>query len=310
MTSSPPPLSAASPFHEGESLIQEKAGKRALVEKIGQKFIRPFLTEQQQEFFGNLSYLFLSVRDPEGWPLPTIMAGDVPLISVPDSQHMILHAFPEDRPNLHAGQHLGLLGLDFSNKRRNRVNGRVAALDGEKIIFRVDQAFGNCPQYIDIQDIADIRSPSAPPIGLSEMTPAIRNVIRRSIRFFIASGYTAHQNETLSGMDMSHRGGPPGFVQTPNARTLIFPDYAGNNFFNSLGNILMDGRAGLLFVDFDSGLRLRLFGKADVIFDNFEAVGWTNPEDNPAKTSPPEKMPKARRLVRLNVEKILYSPGT
>ena len=48
---------------------------------------------------------------------------------------------------------------------------------------------------------------------------------------------------------------------------LLFPDYAGNMMFNTLGNIAADPRAGLLVVDFERRATLQLTGRAEVIWD-------------------------------------------
>ena len=50
----------------------------------------------------------------------------------------------------------------------------------------------------------------------------------------------------------------------PDANTLWWPDYPGNNMFNSLGNLVMDDAAALLFIDFTTGSTLRLSGVAEV----------------------------------------------
>ncbi|HVM14467.1 MAG TPA: pyridoxamine 5'-phosphate oxidase family protein [Egibacteraceae bacterium] len=62
----------------------------------------------------------------------------------------------------------------------------------------------------------------------------------------------------------SYKGGDPGFVRTLDPRTLAFPSYDGNGTFLSLGNLMAHARVGLLFVDFDSGTRLRVHGTASV----------------------------------------------
>ena len=59
---------------------------------------------------------------------------------------------------------------------------------------------------------------------------------------------------------MSHRGGKPGFVGVQ-GDTLAIPDFRGNRFYNTLGNLLGDPRAGLLFVDFASGDILQIQGR-------------------------------------------------
>jgi ferredoxin-NADP reductase len=87
-------------------------------------------------------------------------------------------------------------------------------------------------------------------------------------------------------MDASHRGGPLGFVTVVDDRTLIIPDYKGNNHFNTIGNLVVDPRAGLLFVDFETGALLQLTGEAE--------IDW----DSPAVAD----YPGARRLIRFTIE--------
>jgi hypothetical protein len=63
------------------------------------------------------------------------------------------------------------------------------------------------------------------------------------------------------GTDASHRGGPPGFVRVA-GNQLCWPDYPGNNLFNSFGNLVADDRAALVFVDFETGRTVQLSGTA------------------------------------------------
>ena len=69
------------------------------------------------------------------------------------------------------------------------------------------------------------------------------------------------------GADASHRGGSPGFVRVAGGR-LWWPDYPGNNMFNSLGNLAVDPAAALMFIDFFSGRTLQLSGAGDVRWDD------------------------------------------
>jgi uncharacterized protein len=61
---------------------------------------------------------------------------------------------------------------------------------------------------------------------------------------------------------MSHRGGAPGFIRISPDGVLHIPDFPGNNYFNTFGNLLHDPRAALLFVDFPGGRALHLAGEA------------------------------------------------
>ena len=60
----------------------------------------------------------------------------------------------------------------------------------------------------------------------------------------------------------SHTGGDPGFVRVVDEGTLAFPWYDGNGMFYSAGNILGDGKVGILFIDFEHPHRIRLQGTA------------------------------------------------
>jgi predicted pyridoxine 5'-phosphate oxidase superfamily flavin-nucleotide-binding protein len=64
--------------------------------------------------------------------------------------------------------------------------------------------------------------------------------------------------------DVSYKGGLPGFVRVLDPKTLAFPSYDGNGQFRSLGNVLVNPRVGLLFIDFDHPNRMRVQGVAAV----------------------------------------------
>jgi predicted pyridoxine 5'-phosphate oxidase superfamily flavin-nucleotide-binding protein len=64
--------------------------------------------------------------------------------------------------------------------------------------------------------------------------------------------------------DCSYKGGAPGFVRVVDRHTLAFPSYDGNGMFKSLGNVLVNPRVGLLFIDFQGPRRLRVTGRASL----------------------------------------------
>ncbi len=76
-----------------------------------------------------------------------------------------------------------------------------------------------------------------------------------------------------AGNDASHRGGAPGFVRVADEGQLWWPDYPGNNMFNSFGNLAADPTAALLFLDFRAGVILQLSGTATVCWDDVSAGG-------------------------------------
>lgn len=64
------------------------------------------------------------------------------------------------------------------------------------------------------------------------------------------------------GLDCSPRGDPAGFVRVEDERTLLMPDRRGNNRLDSLRNLVVDPRVGLLFLVPGVGVTLRVNGTA------------------------------------------------
>lgn len=162
------------------------------------------------------------------------------------------------------------------NRRRNRFNGSARLLSNGLLSIRVEQAFGNCPQYINeriVEAVQQSNVAAAVAVRGVELTADLIALIRRADTMFLGSGWNSSSNtDTESsnlpqhGMDASHRGGPPGFVSA-SAKRLQFIDRKGNNLFNTIGNLVQDPRVGVLFVDFENGGLLHVSGRATVVFD-------------------------------------------
>jgi len=272
------------PFHAGELAAQEQAG----IASRGAG-IRNFMPDQHRIFFGQLPWLFAGVLDRDGWPLATALAAApgfvtspsptaLSVMALPSSDDPVFESFRPDSP-------IGLLGLEFETRRRNRANGRIESRSADGFTVSVAQSFGNCAKYIQIRNrVQDSGKPAAAPVSLSNLDPAARTLITAADTLFIASA-AALEAET-GGIDISHRGGRPGFIRI-DGDTLTIPDFAGNNYFNTLGNLLQEPRAALLFVDFETGSVLQLQGKAEII--------WQGPEL--------AQLDGAQRLWRFHVER-------
>jgi predicted pyridoxine 5'-phosphate oxidase superfamily flavin-nucleotide-binding protein len=165
---------------------------------------------------------------------------------------------------LQSGNELGLLVIDLATRRRLRLNGTIAMQPDGAIHLHTKQVYFNCPQYIQLRQL---EAPAIVPVGVTEaivspaLSPSQQQWLAQVDTFFIASSHP-------DGADVSHRGGNPGFVQVVNANKLVFPDYAGNNMFNTLGNLFQQPQAGLLFIDFEQGTTLQLTGTTRIIWDS------------------------------------------
>ena len=270
-----------SPFHSGEQAIHERLGIAPQVEQLGRRMIRDHLPEQHQKLYRQLPYLVVGSSDANGQPSASLLTGAAGFIGAPDSQTLTIDAapFPGDllNGNLAIGATIGLLGIDLSTRRRNRANGRVNHIGGSNhgVTLTIDQAFGNCPQYITQRDIAATTErmtdgPWDQPLIKNHLSVNDELMIKSADTFFIASDRPGSVEDPSSGTDVSHRGGEPGFIKVENPTTLTIPDYAGNMHFNTLGNLSENPRAGLLFVDFLTGDYLQLSGTIEIIWSGDE----------------------------------------
>lgn len=254
-----------SPFHRGELAIQDKLGVREMVHKFATKMVRPYMPDQHRDFFAELSYFFLGTIDDAGMPWAHMVWGNPGFIQSPDPEHLVLPLTCLPEQARHEGAEVGGLGLVLANRRRNRVNGRVASVGADSVTFKVTHSFGNCPQYIQarVPHLAARKPVGAVQTALAERN---RSMIESADTFFIASVSPDLGADARHGVDVSHRGGAPGFVKFLDEGTLLFPDFSGNRHFNTLGNIHETGRAGLLFPDFESGDLVQISGAATIVW--------------------------------------------
>jgi len=205
----------------------------------------------------------------------SILFNQANLISVLDEKNLRLNVKPVNgdplQNSLEKGERWGLLGIELSTRRRNRLSAHIQQVSEQGISLEVDQAFGNCPQYIQQRKHYSVDPSSMPDeacIKITELDQQAQELIQTSDTFFVAS-YVANGSDLLSeGADVSHRGGKPGFIRIDDKNTLTIPDYTGNFHFNTLGNFVENPKAGLLFIDFVNGHILTLTGTVEILWDS------------------------------------------
>ena len=156
---------------------------------------------------------------------------------------------------------IGLLGIEFYSRRRNRMNGLIRAANTDVVEVDVEQSFGNCPKYIHLKQIESLHVNPGPPEVLPDSDKRLRTLIESTETFFVSS--YADMNDKRQ-VDVSHRGGEAGFVKVDGNGVLTVPDFTGNNFFSTLGNIYLNNRAGLTFVNWKKNIMLQMTGFAEV----------------------------------------------
>jgi uncharacterized protein len=274
-----------SPFHAGELAIQSRLGVQEQIDKQGRRVIRDYLPEQFRQFFSQLPYVIVGTADEVGNPWASILVGKPGFLSAPNDRTLQVTAKPLlGDPLINTlvnGIDIGLLGIELHTRRRNRLNGTVAAIHSDSFDVQVGQSFGNCPQYIQARMFElDENTPTTPTLvqQIAIFGEVEQAMIKASDTFFIATAYQDESAGAARGVDVSHRGGKSGFVRIDNDRTLTIPDFSGNHHFNTFGNLVLNPHAGLLFVDFDQGNLLYLTGSAEVIWEGAEISAYEGAE--------------------------------
>ncbi|KQX89393.1 pyridoxamine 5'-phosphate oxidase family protein [Variovorax sp. Root473] len=280
----------AAPFHAGERALQSLVGAREQMEAIGPRVIRDYMPDQHREFFAQLPFLVVGSLDADLQPWASMLAAAAGFAHSPDATHLRIDALPGAGDplagQLAPGATLGLLGIQPHTRRRNRMNGTVEALDAAGFMVEVQQSFGNCPRYIQAREPLFAAPPANEPAvqWLDTLDLAAERLIGAADTLFIATAYPDaaavgdDADARSHGVDVSHRGGRPGFVRVDAGGVLTVPDFNGNRFFNTLGNLQAHPRAGLLFVDFDTGELLHLSATAEIVTDGPEVAAFEGAE--------------------------------
>ncbi len=274
-----------SPFHAGEQAIQTRLGVREKMERFGHQVIRTYMPDQHREFYHQLPFVLVGHADQSSWPWASMLFNKPGFITSPDPHTLHIDSRPlVDDPladGLSVGARLGLLGIEFHTRRRNRLAAHISDVSAGTITLTIDQAFGNCPQYIQTRALSLIDSETrtdAKRQDINTLDKKSHKLIETADTFFVASYVANNTREASEGVDVSHRGGRPGFVRIDDARTLTVPDYLGNFHFNTLGNFLVNPKAGLLFVDFKTGDMLTLTGTVEILWDDPETEFFAGAE--------------------------------
>ena len=284
-----------SPWNEGELLLQRSVGAVEQMVKAGKmQMSRNWLPDQHREFYAQLPFVVLGSVDPQGNPWATLRAGQLGFVQSPDPRRLILDlprepADPAD-VGMEDGDGIAMLGIELHTRRRNRLNGFVRRDDHTGFEIDPTQTYGHCPRYIQLRRYVFDDTPPGELSRSDTLNSHDIAMITAADSFYVASYVVRDEKHQV---DVSHRGGKPGFVRVDEYGVLTVPEFNGNLFFNTLGNMLLNPRAGLVFVDMRRGDLLQLTGRAEVILDSPETQAFTG----------------AERLWRFFPERVIRRPG-
>jgi hypothetical protein len=298
---------AGSPFHRGEIAMQTQAGVRESARRVG-GIVGDAISEGFADFLSEVRLAGIGAEDTQGRLWATLLTGPEGFLQahgpVDARDQLLVGSLPVSGDALAtrltrpawSGAPVGVTAIDLATRRRVRVNGTLARreqADAPGFAIDVREAYGNCPKYITAREV---------PEAANEMAAASSSAVPQSSRALDAAGLALVRSADMLFLasigpdqraDASHRGGRPGFVHAVDEAHLVIPDYSGNRMFNSLGNLLVDPRIGLVFADLERGSLLQVSGMAEV-------------DDAPDARA---DFPGAERVIRVAIEQVNEAAG-
>jgi predicted pyridoxine 5'-phosphate oxidase superfamily flavin-nucleotide-binding protein len=280
-------MTAPLKYHEGEIAVQQRADAFDPSELEGNG-LGAIFDARASTFLAEQSWVVLAALDGRGRVWSSVLHGSPGFIRVENEKTLAIQAsLAANDPlaeSFQSENEIGILILDPRVRRRLRINGRGQVKRDRTLVVETREVYVNCPKYIQRREIANVVPGEAGEVLVSSALDAEQRYrIARADTFFIGSTHAT------AGVDCSHRGGNPGFVLAHGERRLSFPDYSGNNMFQTLGNLSLDSRAGLLFLDFETGNSLQLTGTAAAVWDSPRLKDW----------------PGARRLIDFEIAEVI-----
>ncbi|HEY5747249.1 MAG TPA: pyridoxamine 5'-phosphate oxidase family protein [Chryseolinea sp.] len=254
-------------FHSGELQVQHLLGATEAARSL-RGVIMDKLPPVAIRFLPAFDFVLATSIDGHGQVWTSFLTGPKGFVAVRTPTSILLSIDEEKTflTNIEKNDNVGLLFINFEARARLRINGKIQKTPTG---FQLDiaQSYFNCPKYIQARTpVASPGNKSHSVCGISSLSDEHRDIIHKADTFFISS-YAPGQ-----GADSSHRGGHPGFVEIVNDRQIRWPDYPGNNLYNTLGNLQVDAHCGLLFMDFDNNRILQMTGTAKLLTHNDQHV--------------------------------------
>ena len=277
--------------HTGELYVQQMREAPQEMPRYLTQMVDDSMPTQHSQFFSQLPYFPIGVLDNEGRPWATLLCSpNVTILSnkellissqiaIDDHISTILSSGTSGSKYLNKlnSRYFSGVGVDFSNRRRNKLSGWIknSTFSSDNNILTVslvtDDNMGNCPKYITIRKLIPICRQSEPGIEMKLLNNYAHNLLLKSSTAFLATRHIASVDfNDDSDMGFNHRGGSPGFIryyESDKSGHLVLPDYSGNQFYQSLGNVQSDSTAGLVILDFESGDALHVTGQAINIYN-------------------------------------------
>ena len=151
-------------YHDGSRRLQDRFDTRRLADRIEERLVRDTIDDDDRSFIEGCDVLFIATADADGRPQCSYKGGEPGFVRVLDERTIAFPVYDGNGMYLTAGNalvnpHVGLLFIDFEQRRRLRLNGAASVADDDpllsgypeaQLVVRVEatEVFPNCPRYI------------------------------------------------------------------------------------------------------------------------------------------------------------------
>lgn len=240
-------------YHSGQIEVQTEANTRRVADMLA-AWVGPV-----GEFCRTADMIVLATADDAQRLAFFALSGEAPIVDVTGPASVLLRLDAGQGPSPDGAIACGGLAIGLAVARRARLNGTLTRTD-DGLLLQASEAFTNCRKYV---------APSTPLEKARHTGPDSRTglaVTDSRIAAILAAAETAFLASVSpeGGIDVSHRGGPPGFLRWDGSSALDWDEYVGDGMLKSAGNIRSNGRFSLLVPDMATGDAVELSGVARV----------------------------------------------
>ncbi|MEX0732193.1 MAG: 2Fe-2S iron-sulfur cluster-binding protein [Aquisalimonadaceae bacterium] len=258
-------------------MLQLRVGARSQIESSGAHAIRTAIDPDTELLLLRQTVVFITALDADGYPRCMQLTGKPGFLCSNSSDGVAIDwAMTDttvDQLQLQTGTPLALLFLDSPSGTVVRFNGWATDASTKRAELRITQLFSKAARYAHRRDNRQTRPATQPPVrddAQSALTPSMIAFLETVDTLIVASRHPEPEKKDTHGLDLSHRGGLPGFALATTLSTITWPEFEGSNYFSTLGNLMLDPRCALLALSADGARALHIRGKAEILWNNGE----------------------------------------
>jgi uncharacterized protein len=151
-------------YHDGSRRLQDRFDTRRLADRIEDRIVRDHIDDDDRAFIEARDMFFIATTDGEGRPQSSYKGGDPGFVRVLDERTIAFPVYDGNGMYLTAGNllvnpNVGLLFIDFEERKRMRLNGTASVDESDPLLAEYPEAqlvvrvqatevFPNCPRYI------------------------------------------------------------------------------------------------------------------------------------------------------------------